>query len=406
MKSNSSCCGGTSTSSCTSSIAELPRYYPRQLITPADLTLEQDYFRDRMRRHNRLLHGWGVVCGALVCPVTVTNSDGTTAYSPWVIQAQPGYVLGPYGDEIVLDCARTVDVRTQGVSGVTGQTCVDAPDPWCTEVFTPPATTNPTTYYIAVKYVQSMTRPVRVQPIGCGCDDSSCEYSRWHDGYQIGVLSTCPTCNACDTTVTPPAFQSLIAGDVPPCPDCTCGPWVCLAAVTVNADGTIAQIDNCSCRRMVISYSTYWWKCTGTLALSNVSNSPVSVTAGSTTPVALTVNGTNLEADAKATYSFGPGVTATVAPPASGQPTTGLSTVTLNVTAASNAAPGYRNLVVQNADCSTAMLPNVIQVAASTSSSAAPAPPTGVTAGTNTSATPKAARTVASRTARKAVDQG
>ena len=66
MKSTSSCCGGSSTSPCANSIAELPRYYPRQLITPADLTLEQDYFRDRLRRHNRLLHGWGVVCGALV----------------------------------------------------------------------------------------------------------------------------------------------------------------------------------------------------------------------------------------------------------------------------------------------------------------------------------------------------
>ena len=122
MNTTSSCCGGTSssTSPCATSIVELPRYYPRQLITPDDLTLEQNYFRDRMRRHNRLLHGWGVVCGALVCPVPITNDDGTTSYAPWQVQVQPGYVLGPYGDEILLDCKRTVDLRTQGVSGVSG----------------------------------------------------------------------------------------------------------------------------------------------------------------------------------------------------------------------------------------------------------------------------------------------
>src|SRR2546427_7994966 len=111
MKTYSTCCGGT-TSPCDSHIAELPRYYPRQLIPPDDLTLEQNYFRDRMRRHNRLLHGWGVVCGAMVCPVTVTNSDGSTSFKPWQVTVQRGHALGPYGDEIMVDCPRTVDLRT------------------------------------------------------------------------------------------------------------------------------------------------------------------------------------------------------------------------------------------------------------------------------------------------------
>lgn len=380
MTTNSSCCGSDSPSPCTTSIAELPRYYPRQLITPADLTLEQDYFRDRMRRHNRLLHGWGVVCGALVCPVAVTNSDQTVSYCPWVVKVQPGYILAPYGDEIILDCARTVDVRTQGVSGVTGQPCVDTPDPWCTQVFTPPADTSPSVYYIAVKYQQSMTRPVRVQPVGCGCDDSSCEYSRWHDGYQIGVLKTCPQCNACDPAVTvpQPVFENLVHGGVPACPDCTCGPWVCLAVVTVNADGTIAQIDNCSCRRMVISYANFWWKCTGTLSLTGVEGPATNPTPPVPVPingnsVTLIVHGTNLESDPRATYSFGPGVTVAVNTPAG----TALTSVSLTLTASVNAALGLHNLVVQNADCSTAMLANVIQIV-TTWSAGQPSPaPTG-----------------------------
>lgn len=378
---NTNCCGGTTTTTCDSTIAELPRYYPRQLITPDDLTLEQNYFRDRMRRHNRLLHGWGVVCGAQVCPATTTNSDGTVSFTPWQVKVQKGYILGPYGDEIIIDCCHTVDLRTSGVSGVTGQPCVDAPDPWCSEVFIPPSTTN--LLYIAVQYTQCMMRPVRVQPVGCGCNDNTCEYSRWHDGYEIGVLTSCPSCNACDTTatglITPATASSLITGDTPSCPDCSCGPWVCLAEVTLSSDGsgTIQQIDNCACRRIVVSLCTAWWQCQDTLSINPVS-SPVSVTAaqpGQTppAPVALTLTGKNLEADTNATYSVGPGISAQVVVPSSG-PTTGLTSVTVNITAAANATPNTTyNLTVENADCSTYVVANAVTVIAPTSSGTAAA---------------------------------
>jgi hypothetical protein len=347
---------------------ELPRYYPRQLITPDDLTLEQNYFRDRMRRHNRLLHGWGVVCGALVCPVPIIHDDGTTSYAPWQVQVQPGYILGPYGDEILLDCKRTIDVRTQGVSGVSGETCIDTPDPWCTQVFTPPATTEQTTYFIAVKYMQSMTRPVRVQPVGCGCDDSSCEYSRWHDGYQIGVLDQCPTCSVTDANTIPPPFVKLITGDTPACPPCDCGPWVGLAAVTVNPDGTIAQIDNCSCRRHVLSFSTFWWKCTGTLSGISVSDpngkippgSPIQIHAGDTTPTKIKVTGTNLDKDAS--FTFGDGLKIDTDTSQWSQTN---RVITLSVNADAAAQPGSRPLIVVNKDCSTALAPNAVSVVAS-----------------------------------------
>jgi hypothetical protein len=368
MKTISSCCGGnsSSTSSCATSVVELPRYYPRQLITSDDLTLEQNYFRDRMRRHNRLLHGWGVVCGALVCPVQIKNADGTISYAPWQVQVQSGYILGPYGDEILLDCTRTVDVRTQGVSGISGDPCLDLPDPWCTDVFTPPTTTNQTTYYIAVKYLQSMTRPVRVQPVGCGCNDSSCEYSRWHDGYQIGVLDNCPDCNVTDANTTPPAFADLVKGGASACPGCDCGPWVGLAAVTVNADGSIAQIDNCSCRRHVLSFSTFCWKCTDTLSSivvtdpNNKSKTPIPVETDGTTEVDILVSGTGI--DAAAHFTFGDGVTIT------NKTTSGVAPnlkFTLALTADPSAQPGNRPLIVVNPDCSMAISPNAINVVAS-----------------------------------------
>src|SRR5215472_4387004 len=45
---------------------ERPRFFPRQLVTPDDLTLGQEYFRNRLRRLTRYMFGWGVVCGTRV----------------------------------------------------------------------------------------------------------------------------------------------------------------------------------------------------------------------------------------------------------------------------------------------------------------------------------------------------
>jgi hypothetical protein len=361
MKTHSTCCGGTTTP-CDSAIAEVPRYYPRQLITPDDLTLEQDYFRDRMRRHNRLLHGWGVVCGAVVCPASTTHTNGVVALNPWEVVVQPGYVLGPYGDEIVLDCKRTVDLRTTGVTGVTGEPCMDVPDPWCSQV-TVPRTTG--TLWVAIKYLRSMTRPVRVQPIGCGCDDNTCECSRWHDGYQIGILTCCP-----DAKEIPPKGDDLFKGDVPSCPDCPPQPWVVLAAVQVDADGNVTSINNCDCRRLVASFGGFWWPCSQSNTTVTGPKPATQVEAGKTTTV--TVTGTNL--DPKATYTVGDAISVKVNATSSAPPTS----IALDVTPDANASTGPRTLIVVNSDCSTVTFADAIEVtapAAKTAPTPGPKPP-------------------------------
>ena len=250
MKTNTVCADMV----CDRGVAELPRYYPRQLITSDDLTLEQEYFRNKLRMHNRMLHGWGVVCGAQVCMVPRANGNGNGEFEPWKVYVKPGYILGPCGDEIVIDCARIVDLRTSGVTGVTGEPCVDAVDPWCVEVF---EREGPDTLYLAVRYKQEATRPVRVQPAGCGCDDTRCENSRWRDGYEIKVLDHCPHEHA-----EPPIFDDLFEeSPIPPCPPPPEDPWVGLAKIELDADGVISRIDNCACRRMVLSHANFWWHC-------------------------------------------------------------------------------------------------------------------------------------------------
>lgn len=101
-----------------------PRYVERQQLTAADLNLGQDYARERLRRHNRALHGWGVVCGA-----TVSGMEG----SPWQVQVAQGYGLSPHGDEVVIPAnAPPFDIQA-GVA-----VCLGAPDP-CAEPGAPGA---------------------------------------------------------------------------------------------------------------------------------------------------------------------------------------------------------------------------------------------------------------------------
>ncbi len=251
-------------------VTERPRYFPRQLITPDDMNLEQDYFRDRLRRHNRFLHGWGVVCGAEVCEAVETGSDGTATKKPWTVVIQPGYVLGPYGDEIYIDCPREVDVRTSGVSAVTGDALAGADDPWCVPVRT--ARTAGGTVYVGVRYQQVATRKVPVHPVGCGCDDSPCEASRWCDGFEICVLDKCPDSRAGSAplqmvSASAHGVEAFVGGRSPACPGKVEDDCVVLAKVTFDADGTFVApdgerpIDNCACRRNVLGFGHVWWGC-------------------------------------------------------------------------------------------------------------------------------------------------
>ena len=232
--------------------AERPRFFPRQLVTPDDLTLAQDYFRNKMRRHNRYLHGWGIVCGAKVVKTVDTQ--------PWMVVIKSGYILGPYGDEILIDHDLCFDVRTKCMSAVTGDACSGSaavPDPMCSGSTTTPP---PGPLFIAVKYKETMAKPVRVQPVGCGCDDSQCEYSRWQDGYEICVLDSCPASHQ-----SPPATDTLLnPHPIPDCPPCPADPWVVLGTVTVDANGNVQAVDLCSCRRLVIGLAPYWVPCNDT----------------------------------------------------------------------------------------------------------------------------------------------
>jgi hypothetical protein len=240
---------------------ERTRFFARQLVTPDDLTQDQIYFRDKARRHNRMLHGWGVACGAEVKEA----ADGNRAALPWKLAIEPGYILGPYGDEILIDHCVQLDIRTTGVEGSELDCIDDPPDPWCSDVRVDRAADR--TLYVAVRYSECPTRPVRSQGAGCGCSDNPCEYSRIRDGYVIAVLDTLPGSH--DPMPPIDGLATLLGCTmdkekgriVPrPCPPCPEEPWVVLADVKPDANGKLA-IDNFAHRRFVISFGALYTQC-------------------------------------------------------------------------------------------------------------------------------------------------
>jgi hypothetical protein len=233
---------------------ERPRYFACQLVTAADLTLDQDYFRAKLRRHNRLLHGWGVVCGAMVKKGAKDNE----------IVVERGYVLGPYGDEIFIHTDVTVNIE-EALAGTVFSSTGEETDPWCRDAHTEPPG-DQGLRYVAVRYVECQTDPQPVGPVGHGCDDLACEPSRVRDGFAIELLTDLPTTHdpmpKTSLTGTTGCIEELKGGiQARACPKCPPEPWVILADVVLGEEGDIAKLDNYTHRRYVASFADYYFLC-------------------------------------------------------------------------------------------------------------------------------------------------
>ncbi len=228
---------------------ERTRFYPRQLVGPDDLTQDQRYFRDKARRHNRLLHGWGIVCGACV---------RRNPNNPCAVVVDPGYILGPYGDEIVIAEPASFDICKQGVVEQVG-CCSETADPWCAD---PKGKCPEGRFFLAIKYAECPSRPVRAGACLCGCDGNDCEYSRIRDSFALRLLTEPPV--PYTTPMQQPPMSTLqpcqdgIARACLPCPK---DPWVILADVAVGKDCRVVDINCFTHRRYVMSYAEFYWTC-------------------------------------------------------------------------------------------------------------------------------------------------
>jgi hypothetical protein len=225
---------------------ERTRYYAGQLVGPDDLTEDQRYFRERLRRHNRLLHGWGVVCGARV----------RAGDDPCAVVVEPGYALAPQGDEILIDREVAVDLCEEDAGG-DAVGCA-APDPWCGGVRVERPLGRP--LYVAIRHAECDTRPVPTWGAGCDCEEAGCEYSRTRDSFAIRVLTELPESHRDGATAGLGQALSCPEGRPPACPACPQEPWVVLATVTLRGDAA-PGIDCRTHRRQAATLAGVWGRC-------------------------------------------------------------------------------------------------------------------------------------------------
>jgi Domain of unknown function DUF11 len=194
-----------------------PGYAAGSYLAARDLLTDQRYRRQRLRRHQRYLHGWGVVCGLLVAPASDPRR-------PWAVQVCPGYAIGPYADGVEVQTPAAVDVRDylwrqpHGASG------------------------NPVRVaYVGIRYAEQQVRPVPSQPPGCRCEETVYEPSRIRDGFRIDVLWQLPEPSEAE------GFDLCEPG-LAPCPECPESPYVVLARIALPASEgdpiTRDRIDN------------------------------------------------------------------------------------------------------------------------------------------------------------------
>ncbi|MBX9895612.1 MAG: hypothetical protein K2Y09_10585 [Nitrosomonas sp.] len=195
---------------------ERARYFPQQLVTAELLTCEQNYHREKRRLHNRLLHGWGIICGLEVKP--------PPSGAGLVVTVCPGYALNPEGDEIYVP----TEVRFDLARCITNPNA-DHSSPCASAA---PGTVDPSkAFYLAIRYDECESHPVRVPAIGCGCDETGCEYSRTREGFELFCLENLP-----DSYSIGPLPPVIGPERVIPCPVPADFSWLVLATVTLNSD--------------------------------------------------------------------------------------------------------------------------------------------------------------------------
>jgi len=117
------------------------RYFSGQILSPADLQAEQRYFREKLKRHNRHLHGSGVVFG-----LEVSIEDGK-------VHVSPGFALDCTGEEIAVPKAVRID---------------------------PPA--DQRFAFLMIAYTERSTDPA---PSAGGAEDDTMQPTRIEEGYQL-----------------------------------------------------------------------------------------------------------------------------------------------------------------------------------------------------------------------------
>ena len=146
-------------------------WFDGRIVTAADLVTEQDYMLTKHRRHARLLHGQGVVCGLRV--VQHPNPD---CRAQWVV-VQPGSALDCCGREVRVDQPTLFDLRAAFLRAWQAAHGKATP---------PDAAAH--RIEVVLRYAECPAEPVPVLFEGCAPGGQACLPSRVVEGFELDLL--------------------------------------------------------------------------------------------------------------------------------------------------------------------------------------------------------------------------
>lgn len=183
-------------------------YFHGMLMTERDFREEQIYHIEKRKLLNRMLHGWGVVCGLKV--------RTTTPASPNII-VEGGMALDCFGNEILVCEEQTVDLTVKPCATTA------AYDPCAPYVQEP----QDHALYVVIKYDERGTKPEPVYAPGGSCEEKTCNFSRKEEGFCIEVWDHPPDAPEPDST-NEPCTEPF------PCPPSDCCQYILLATISCN----------------------------------------------------------------------------------------------------------------------------------------------------------------------------
>jgi hypothetical protein len=145
-------------------------YFTGKLLVERDFTDETHFHMEKLRHHEQLLHGWGVVCGLKVKP------HPNEACRDRFVCVEPGSAVDCCGHDII----------------VREEDCVDITQFPEIKALKSNNEREPHKLQICVRFRECPTEDIPVLYDDCGCDDTKCAPNRILESYEIGVMVDSP----------------------------------------------------------------------------------------------------------------------------------------------------------------------------------------------------------------------
>ena len=146
-------------------------YFTGKLLVERDFTDETRFHMEKLRHHEQVLHGWGVVCGLRVKP------HPNEACRDRFVCVEPGSAVDCCGHDIILAEEECIDItRFAEIKALKSHNDQDAH-----------------TLQICARFRECPTEDIPVLYDDCGCDDTRCAPNRILESYEIGVVIDPPS---------------------------------------------------------------------------------------------------------------------------------------------------------------------------------------------------------------------